>query len=189
MDVGGDGLARRLNRASDRGIAGRAGHDAVAVLLDHCGHAIDEVAEIVGEFCVVPLVDRVVRDASVAAKADVAQQVVAQRVNAVALDHGERIEHVTERLGHLRIPHRQVAVDHQSLRQWPVGAHQHRGPDHRVELEDVLRQQLPARRPITRCQILTRSRVGQRGGVVEQRVEPDVTGLIGRPREWHAPID
>ena len=72
-------------------------------------------------------------------------------------------------------------------RQLEPGREQQRGPDDGVEAQDVLADQLPARRPQPRGQILARPRVGERRGVVDERVDPDVDGLIGIPRQRHAP--
>ena len=184
-----DGFARLLDRAGNRRVALCDGNDAIAVLADHGDDAVDEIAEVIGELGVIPLVHGLVRDAAVTTEAHVAQQVEAKRVDAIGLDHGERIEHVADRLRHLRVAHRQVAVDHQPLRQRIARAQQHGRPDDGVELEDVLGQQLPARRPVAAGQILARARIRERRGVVEQRVKPHVTRLLRRPRERHAPVD
>ena len=69
------------------------------------------------------------------------------------------------------------------------GGHQHRGPDHRVELEDVLADQVDVGRPEAVGQVLALARVGERRVVVEQRVDPDVDDLRLVPRHGHAPLE
>ena len=79
-------------------------------------------------------------------------------------------------------------MDVELARRLEAGRHQHGRPDHGVEAQDVLAQQLPARRPVARRHVLARTGVGQRRRVVEQRVDPDVDRLIGRPRQRDAPV-
>ena len=83
----------------------------------------------------------------------------------------------------------QHPVDEQLVGQLVPGREQHRGPDHGVEAQDVLAQELPAGRPQARRQILARACVGERRGVVDERVDPDVDRLVGIPRQRHAPVD
>ena len=80
-------------------------------------------------------------------------------------------------------------MDEQLPRQLVAGGEQHRGPDHGVEAQDVLAEQLPARGPQALGQILAGAGVGERRGVVDERVDPDVDRLLGIPRQRHAPVD
>ena len=68
------------------------------------------------------------------------------------------------------------------------GRHQQRGPDDRVELEDVLADQVDRRRPELLGQVLALAGVGEGGVVVEERVDPDVDHLRLVPRHRHAPL-
>ena len=51
-------------------------------------------------------------------------------------------------------------------------AHEQGRPNHGVELEDVLGQEVE-RRPVARRQVLPGARVGERAQIVDQRVDPD----------------
>ena len=75
----------------------------------------------------------------------------------------------------------------QMTRDLDLGRHQHRRPDHAVELEDVLADQMEVRRPVARGQVLALARIGERGDVVEQRVEPHIEDLALVPRRLHSP--
>ena len=118
-------------------------HLAAAVAAEHVRRAAREVAELVGQLALVALAERDRGDAAVLAEGDLAEAVVAQRVGAEAVHHLERVEHVAERLAHLvlgagRVLHQQVAVDVDLARELDAGRHQHRRPEDRVELQDVL---------------------------------------------------
>ena len=100
---------------------------------------------------------------------------MAQHVGAELFDHRERVEHVAERLRHLvAIGAEQEAVDEDVARDLDLGGHQQRRPVDRVELEDVLADHVEVRRPVALGQVLAGAGVGERGVVVEQRVEPDI---------------
>ena len=134
---------------SDASSAGASavGHDAVAVALDHRERAAGEVAVLVGELGVVPRLEPLGRDLAVGPEAHLTQHVEAERVGAVDVGHVEGLDHVAERLRHLVLAEQQVAVDGHLLRHLDVGRHQQRRPDDRVELEDVLADQVDRRRP------------------------------------------
>ena len=74
------------------------------------------------------------------------------------------------------------------LGQLEPGGEQHRGPEHRVELEDVLADDVVGGGPEAVGEILAGAGVAERRVVVEQRVEPDVEDVIGVPRHGHAPL-
>ena len=176
------------------GSTSASGHDAVAVALDHRQRAAGEVAVVVGELGLVALAERGRRDAAVLAERDLAEAVEAQRVRAELVHHLERVEHVAQRLGHLRllaarVAHQQVAVDELALRDGEVGGHQHRRPEDGVELEDVLAEDVERRRPEAVGQVLAVAGEGERRVVVEQRVEPDVEDVRRVPRDLDAPGD
>ena len=67
------------------------------------------------------------------------------------------------------------------------GGQQHRRPDHGVELEDVLADDVERRRPERVRQVLAVRAEAERRVVVEQRVEPDVEDVLGIPRDLDAP--
>ena len=164
------------------------GHHAVAVAVDHRQRAAGEVAVLVGELGGVARLEALGRDLAVLSEADLAQRVVAQGVGAVELDHPERLDDVPERLGHLVLAEQQEAVDPHLARHLELGGHQERRPDDRVELEDVLADQVERGGPEAVGQVLALARVGERRVVVEERVDPDVDHLRRVPRDRHAPL-
>ena len=68
-----------------------------------------------------------------------------------------------------------------------LGGEQERRPVDGVELEDVLGDDVQARRPEALGEVLALARVGERRVVVEEGVPPDVDDLVGVPRHRHAP--
>ena len=181
--------ARPSNSSTSRSGGVLSGTMAVAVLGDHRQRAAGEVAVVVGQLGVVAGLEPRGRDRPVLAEGHLAQQVEAQRVGAVGVHDLERVEHVAQRLGHLVLVHQQVAVDEHLARHLDVGRHQQRGPEHRVELEDVLGDHVHRGRPEGVGQVLALARVGQRRVVVQERVHPHVDHLLVVPRDRHAPGD
>ena len=57
-----------------------------------------------------------------------------------------------------------------------------------MELENVLRQEVPHLRPETGPEVLARAGEGERAPVVDERVDPDVDNLIRVPRNRYAPV-
>ncbi len=80
-------------------------------------------------------------------------------------------------------------MDELGARRLVAGAPQQRRPDHRVELEDVLGQQVDVGRPVAPLEVVAGPGVGQGRDVVDQRVDPDVDHLLGIPRHGDAPGD
>ncbi len=138
---------------------------SVAVAADHRGRATGEVAELVGELALVALLEGGAGDGAVLAEGHLAQDVEAQRVGAVAIDCGKRVEHVAERLAHLLAFHEQVAVDEQVLGKLERGGHQQRGPVDGVEAQDVLGDHVVAGGPERLDEISCRRGAVGRGGV------------------------
>ena len=62
---------------------------------------------------------------------------------------------------------------------------QHRGPEHAVRLDDVLSDQVDARLPALLPARLVR--IAATGQVVDQRIEPDITDVVGIERKFDAP--
>src|SRR4051794_4448148 len=167
----------------------RLRHHAVAVAGDHAQRPAGEVAVLVGELGVVTSLEPVGRDRPVLPEADLAQEVVAEGVGPVQVHDLEGVDHVAERLRHLVLIQQQVAVDEHVPGYLEVGGHEQRGPDDRVELEDVLGDQVDVSGPELFGEVLALARVTERGVVVEQRVDPDVDDLRLVPRHRHAPAD
>ena len=108
-------------------------------------------------------------------------------IGAVDLEQIERVDDVPERLRDLLVVEQQVPVDEQLLRRLVSGGEQQRGPVDAVEAQDVLREQVPDRRPERRDQVLAGARIGQRAEVVDEGVRPDVGDRIRIPRDRDAP--
>ena len=73
-------------------------------------------------------------------------------------------------------------------RRLETGGHQHRGPVHRVETQDVLAHQVVVDGPpLGETRVV--GRVPHRRAVVEQRVGPHVRNVLRVPRERNAPVD
>src|SRR5918992_1577067 len=167
----------------------RAGHHAVAVAPDHRKRAAGEVAVLVGELGRVAGLEAFGRDLAVGAEAHLAQDVEAEGVGAVKLGHLERLDHVPQQLRHLLLAEQEEAVDAHALRHLDPCGHQHGGPDHGVELEDVLADQVDGRGPEAVGQVLALARIGEGGVVVEEGVDPDVDDLRVVPRHGHSPLE
>ena len=85
-------------------------------------------------------------------------------------------------------------MDEDVLGERKVGGHQEGGPEDGVEAQDVLGDEVKAGGPEGLRQLALSERrpggsgrVGERGVVVEKRVEPDVEDVLGIPRHGHAP--
>ena len=161
---------------------------SVAVLADHADRAADEVAQLVGELVVVARPQTLEADVAVLAERHLAHEVVPQRLGADFFDDREGIEDVAAGLAHLLAADEQVAVDELAGGQVVAGAHEQGRPDDRVELEDVLGEEVE-RRPVARREVLARARVRERREVVDERVDPDVDDLLVVPRHGDAPGD
>ena len=91
-----------------------------AVLVHHAERAVEQVAEIVGQLGVVAADERLVGEVAVGAERHLAQQVVAERVDADVVGQLERIDDVAERLGHLLAVDGPPAVREDRRRQPPA---------------------------------------------------------------------
>src|ERR1019366_3630457 len=81
-----------------------------ALRADHGGHTRQQVAQVVGQVCVVPAGDALRRELAVAAERDVTQQVVAHRVHPVLGGQVGRRDLVDARIGHLLATQQQPLV-------------------------------------------------------------------------------
>ena len=168
---------------------------------DHGRDPRDQVAQVVGQVGVVARHDALVGEVAVATERDVAQQVVAQRVDAEVVGQGQG-RHVGDlaaaasspagqpgrdhRLAELLPAHEQVAVDEDLRRRLDAGRHAHGGPPDAVELEDVLADQVVRGAPPRRERGGVAAVAGHRQ-VVDERVVPDVEDVAAVPRHRHAP--
>ena len=126
----------------------RLGHAALGEALRHVEGAAHQVAEVVGQVGVDPRDQGLLAEARVEAEDHVAQQEVAEGLEAVALAHDERRDHVAEGLRDLSVVHVPVAVDVEVAgRLARSDGAEHGGPEDRVGLEDVLGHQVLAGAP------------------------------------------
>ena len=102
-----------------------------------------------------------------------AQQEIADLVQAEGRDQLPRLDHVAERLAHLLAVDHPPAVGRHPLRHRQPGRHQERRPIDRMETDDVLADEMHIRRPERPARRgLIREAAG--GDVVVQRVQPDI---------------
>ena len=185
----GDVLRQPVEVGRQRAVGGHRGHDPVPIAQDHRDRPAGQVPVFVGELGLVPGPDRVDPNRAVAAPGHVAHQVEPQRVGPVQLHDLERVEHVAERLAHLApVRAEQEAVHEHVLRDRKVGRHQHGGPEHGVELEDVLADYVVSGGPELIGQVLPRTRVPQCRVVIEKRVEPHIEHMGVIPRHGDPPL-
>ena len=179
-DLGGDGGQWAVR------VGGRT--DAAALLGDHGGHPGGQVAQVVGQVGVVADDHALVAEVAVGPEGLSAQKLVAKAVHAKVLDQFGRGDLVERRLRHLLAADQQVAVHVELPGRCLAGGHQHGGPVHAVEPQDVLGQQMVDRRPPV-LEALAIRVVADGGHVVDQRVVPDVEHVTLGPRHGDAPLN
>ena len=152
------------------------GQDAAEVLLDHRRRAGDKVAQVVCEVGVDRGDQKLVGERAVRAEGEGAQQEEAQRVHAKLLREDVGIDDVGGVVGlgfgNLAAVDDQPAVAVDLLRQGQAHAHEHGGPDDRMEADDLLAHDVHVGRPVFVEIIIAVVVQAQRRAVVEQRVDP-----------------
>ena len=156
------------------------------VFLDHRRRPGDEVAEVVGEVDVDRVDEQLVREVAVGAERERAQQEEAQRVHAEPLGQHIGIDDVALRLRHLAAVNDEPAVAVDMLRQRLFEAHEHRGPDDRVEADDLLADDV-YRGPVFRIVVVFFVLIAEGRDIVGQRVEPDIDDMLRVERDGDAP--
>ncbi len=148
---------------------------------------LGEIAEVVGEFRVHPRDDRFVRIVAVLAERDLAQQKVANGIEAVGRDQRGRVDDVAHGFRHLLPAVEEKAVDEDALGDREAGRHQKSRPVDRVEAGDILADDVQVRRP----EIGALPAIGKprRCQIVGQCVDPDLhdVSLVARHRD--APVE
>ena len=188
VEPGHDVGTERRERGCDCAVLRRQGAErAVAVPGDHRRRPREEVPEIVAELALVALVDARDRGRAVLAERDRPRAPEPDRIGAIDLEEIERVDDVPERLRDLLVVEQQVPVDEQLLRRLVSGCEQQCGPVDAMKAQDVLREQVPDRRPERPDQVLTGARIRQRADVVDEGVRPDVGDRIRIPRDRDAP--
>ncbi len=157
------------------------------------GDARHRVAEVVGEVRVVARQERLVREARVLAERHLPHQEVAQGVRAEVRDELVRPHDVADGLGHLLRVAQPPAVRPHGRRQRQAGREEERRPEHRVEAQDVLADEVNALGPFGWSQNsavvrVVRGAEAERGDVVRERVEPDVDDVARVPRKRDPPL-
>jgi hypothetical protein len=111
---------------------------SLPVPVRHRGDAADEIAEVVRQVGVVPLVVSLPREVAVTAKRDFLRQVQPQRIGAQARRRLDRIDRGAKRLAHPLAVERHEPVAEDLPRQRQLRGHQHRRPDDGMKPRDVL---------------------------------------------------
>lgn len=161
---------------------------AAEVLADHRGHARREVAVVVRQLARVAGGEVLPGERAVLAERDGAQKVPAVRVHAEVGRQVLRFDARQVRLRHLLAADHQPAVGRDLARQREVLRHQHRGPDDRVEAEDVLADQMYVGGEGV-PELLRVLVVADRRRVVQQCVDPHVDHVLVVPRDRDAPVE
>ena len=110
-----DGGERVLGVADGRGF--RRGDLAFAITADHGQGAAGEIAQAVGEVAVVAREQGVVAEIAVLAEGHVAQQVIAQGIDADGARDGLGVSDIAFGFAHLLLIEKQPAVGEDTLRQ------------------------------------------------------------------------
>ena len=151
-------------------------YHAVEILLGHGDRAVDQIAQHVCKVGVDALADQLIGDHAVVCKRHLVQHIVAHRVHTEQAHQIVRIDHVTERLGHLTLAHEQPRVAEYLLGQRLAERHQEDRPVDRVEADDVLADQVHVCGPeaLVVLVVIAVRIVAAEGDIVGQRVQPDV---------------
>ena len=179
----GDRLLRDLGQ---RRVGMRCGSEAVALLLDDGGDARGEIAEVVGKIRVETTDQPLVGEVAVIAVHGVGEHVVAEAVDTDVVDEIERIDHVSRGFRHLLAADEQPSAHGPAARRFDSGRHEHRGPVHAVEAQDVLADEVPVDGPALR-EARVVAAVSVRRDVVGEGVEPHVRDVRRIPRQGNAP--
>ena len=167
-------------------LAGRGQH-AAKVLFDHGHRAADQVAQVVRQIGIDAAQDGFQRAVAIRAKGHFAQQVIAQRVHAIALHNRLGIHHIALGFAHLIVAKEQPAVGEHLLGQWQAQRVQHDGPIDRVEANDVLAHEMHVRRPVFAVERIIVRPVAQGGDIVGERVDPHIDHMLGVEFHGNAP--
>ena len=188
---GGQRGAVRAQRLVHRGVNVRRprGQRAVEIFFDHRHRAGHKVAQIIGKVGVHAGQEGLVGIIAVRAEGHFTQQVIAQRVRAVARHDGLRIDDVALGFAHFIVGEQQPAVGEDLLGQGQPQRVEHDGPIDGVEAHDLLTHQMHVRRPIFAEKPVVRRIVAQCGNIIGQRVDPHIHNVSGVKIHRHAPCE
>ena len=162
------------------------GDTAVKVAADHAQGTLQQVPQVVGQVGVQPGDQRLLAEVGVQPERHLAQQEVAEGVQAVLVRQVERREDPAAALGHLGLVHQPVAVDVEVLVERDARRLEHGRPVDAVGLQDVLADQVLRHRPESPEELPVR--VAERADVVDQGVEPDVGDVLVVEGQRDAPL-
>ena len=173
-----------------------SGACTLEVLGAHVERAAHKVAPAVGQVGVVDLRHALEADGAVHAVRHVGHEVVAVALDAEEVDDLLGEDGVAAALRHLLALARLGVLDEQeAVRQHVLGhrqagGHEHRGPDHAVEADDVLAHNVLLSRPEA-CEALGGLGVAVAGGgdVVDEGVEPHIGHVVGVEGQRDAPVE
>ncbi len=94
---------------------------AAECLADHRQRALREIAEIVCQIRIGAIDDRLMAVVSVLSERHLAQEEIAELVDAISIGHRERVDHVTNRFRHLLPTVKQKTVRENPLRHLDAG--------------------------------------------------------------------
>ena len=164
----------------------RGGLAGDGVLLAEGGEALDEVAEVVGEFVVISVLKFFPGEIGIREGVDVTEEEVAEGVEAVAVEDFYRIDDVAEAFAHLLTAGEDVAVGDNAAREGQTEAEQDGGPGDSVEAEDVFADELGGGGPEISDGLVG---VAEDGKVVGESVDPDVHDLSVVARDGYTPSE
>ena len=191
----------RLARLADHGVSGgknrlvggtqrpRRGQHAGEIARHHGQRALRQIAEIVGEIGVDAVDDRLMAVVAVLPERHLAQEEIAQRIDAVGLGERKRIDDVADRLRHLLAAVEQKAVGEDAARHGNACRHQEGRPVHGVEAHDVLADHVQVGRPIAAEFLAVGIGKIDGGDVVGERVNPHIHHVPGIARHLDAPVE
>ena len=178
-DHGGQLLLVRRGAAVGRQLAAK-------ILTYHGGGAADKVAEVIGKVGVDGLNQQLVGEVAVGAEGERPHQEEAQSVHAKMLRQHIGVHHIALGLGHLASVQQQPAVAEYVLGNGLAEAHEHGGPDNRVEPHNFLADDVDAG-PVFLVVIIAVILIAQRGDIVAQGVHPHVDNVLGVKVHGDAP--
>ncbi len=149
-------------------------------------HPVDQVPQIVRQIRIEAPDKPFPGEVPILAPAHLPQQEVAQRVRPEQISSLERTHDHALTLAHLLALEEHKAMRVNLLRQRQSSRHQHCGPDHTVEANDVLADHMAVRRPPLRKGLRVVAETHPRD-VIDQRVEPDVSPGLLIERQRNAP--
>ena len=162
--------------------------DTAAVFVAQVSGAVHQVAKDIREITVVNVNQVTLAERNVAAVHRVAHQVIPEGIGRVPGELLHRVDNITDGLGHLLAIRRgdESVSKHRARERQPRGP-EHARPDDAVEPDDVLADDVHARRPHAVAGGLFRP--AGAGEVICQRVEPDIHDVARRVGNRDAPIE